>query len=44
MRPGDPVFYDILHSYMGIACYYRCFAIGSASHQLVDALSDAATT
>jgi Xaa-Pro aminopeptidase len=38
MRPGDPVFYDILHSYMGYrTCYYRCFAIGSASHQLVDA-------
>ena len=33
MRPGDPVFYDILHSYMGYrTCYYRCFAIGSASH------------
>src|ERR1044071_4983819 len=30
MRPGDPVFYDILHSYMGYrTCYYRCFAIGS---------------
>ena len=38
MRPGDPVFYDILHSYMGYrTCYYRCFAIGSASHALVDA-------
>ena len=38
MRPGDPVFYDILHSYMGYrTCYYRCFAIGSASQQLVDA-------
>jgi Xaa-Pro aminopeptidase len=38
MRPGDPVFYDILHSYMGYrTCYYRCFSIGSASHQLVDA-------
>jgi len=38
MRPGDPVFYDILHSYMGYrTCYYRCFAISSASHQLVDA-------
>ena len=38
MRPGDPVFYDILHSYMGYrTCYYRCFAISSASHRLVDA-------
>ena len=32
------MFYDILHSYMGYrTCYYRCFAIGSASHALVDA-------
>ena len=24
LRPGDPVFYDILHSYMGYrTCYYR---------------------
>ena len=36
--PGDPVYYDILHSYMGYrTCYYRCFAIGSASHALIDA-------
>ena len=29
LRPGDPVYYDILHSYMGYrTCYYRCFAIG----------------
>src|ERR671923_1411451 len=32
LRPGDPVYYDILHSYMGYrTCYYRCFAIGSAA-------------
>ncbi len=38
LRPGDPVYYDILHSYMGYrTCYYRCFAIGSASHALKDA-------
>jgi Xaa-Pro aminopeptidase len=38
LRPGDPVYYDILHSYMGYrTCYYRCFAIGHASHALVDA-------
>ena len=31
-------YYDILHSYMGYrTCYYRCFAIGSASRALVDA-------
>src|SRR3989449_3967652 len=38
LRPGDPVYYDILHSYMGYrTCYYRCFAIGHASRALVDA-------
>src|SRR5215208_4248220 len=38
MRPGDPVFYDILHSYMGYrTCYYRCFAISSAPRSMVDA-------
>ena len=38
LRPGDPVYYDVLHSYMGYrTCYYRCFAISSASHALQDA-------
>src|SRR5262250_372516 len=38
LRPGDPVYYDILHSYMGYrTCYYRCFAIGYASHAINDA-------
>ena len=38
MRPGDPVYYDILHSYMGYrTCYYRTFAIGYSSHAMVDA-------
>jgi Xaa-Pro aminopeptidase len=38
LRPGDPVYYDILHSYMGYrTCYYRCFTIGYASHAMVDA-------
>ena len=32
VRPGDPAFFDILHSYMGYrTCYYRTFAVGSAS-------------
>ena len=32
MRPGDPAFFDILHSYLGYrTCYYRTFAVGSAS-------------
>ena len=38
LRPGDPVYYDILHSYMGYrTCYYRCFSIGYASRAMVDA-------
>src|SRR5438034_164431 len=38
LRPGDPVYYDILHSYMGYrTCYYRSFAINFASHALIDA-------
>src|SRR6266498_3855641 len=38
LRPGDPVYFDILHAYMGYrTCYYRCFAIGSASHALNEA-------
>ena len=32
LRPGDPAYFDILHSYNGYrTCYYRTFAIGSAS-------------
>jgi Xaa-Pro aminopeptidase len=38
LRPGDPVYFDILHSYMGYrTCYYRTFVIGSASHAQVEA-------
>jgi len=38
LRPGDPVYFDILHSYMGYrTCYYRTFVIGSASQAQVDA-------
>ena len=38
LRPGDPVYYDILHSYMGYrTCYYRCFTVGCASHAMIDA-------
>ncbi len=38
MRPGDPAYFDILHSYMGYrTCYYRTFAVGSASQAMVDA-------
>jgi Xaa-Pro aminopeptidase len=38
LRPGDPAYYDILHSYNGYrTCYYRTFAVGSASQAMVDA-------
>ena len=37
LRPGDPAFFDILHSYNGYrTCYYRTFAIGSASPPMVN--------
>jgi Xaa-Pro aminopeptidase len=38
LRPGDPAYFDILHSHLGYrTCYYRTFAIGSASRAQVDA-------
>jgi len=38
IRPGDPAFFDILHSHLGYrTCYYRTFAVGSASPALRDA-------
>ena len=38
VRPGDPAFFDILHSHLGYrTCYYRCFAVGSASPAQRDA-------
>ena len=38
MRPGDPAYYDILHSYMGYrTCYYRTFSVGYAPRAMVDA-------
>jgi Xaa-Pro aminopeptidase len=38
LRPGDPAYFDILHSYMGYrTCYYRTFFVGSASTAQVDA-------
>src|SRR5207244_6283440 len=51
LRPGDPAYFDILHSFNGYrTCYYRTFAIGSDSQAQVDAyrrcraLLDAAIT
>src|ERR1051326_1699033 len=38
LRPGGPAYYHILPSYMGYrTCYYRTFAVGSASQAMVDA-------
>jgi Xaa-Pro aminopeptidase len=38
IRPGDPAFFDILHSFNGYrTCYYRTFAVGSASSAQRDA-------
>jgi len=38
LRQGDPVYFDILHSYMGYrTCYYRTMVIGSASQSQIDA-------
>jgi Xaa-Pro aminopeptidase len=38
LRPGDPVYFDILHSYNGYrTCYYRTFVVGSGSPAQVDA-------
>src|ERR671930_1798512 len=32
IRPGDPAFFDILHSHLGYrTCYYRTFAVSGAS-------------
>ncbi len=45
LRPGDPAYFDILHAYNGYrTCYYRTFAVGSASPALVDAYKRAATS
>lgn len=42
LRPGDPAFFDILHSWNGYrTCYYRTFAVGSASRAQKDAYSRA---
>src|SRR3989454_11650136 len=38
LRPGDPAYFDILRAYNGYrTCYYRTFAVGSASRSLIDA-------
>jgi Xaa-Pro aminopeptidase len=38
LRPGDPAYFDVLHSFNGYrTCYYRTFAVSSASPAMVDA-------
>jgi Xaa-Pro aminopeptidase len=38
LRPGDPAYFDILHSFNGYrTCYYRTFAVGSGSKALAEA-------
>jgi Xaa-Pro aminopeptidase len=38
LRPGDPAYFDIINSFNGYrTCYYRTFAVGSASRAQVDA-------
>jgi Xaa-Pro aminopeptidase len=38
LRPGDPVYFDIIQSFQGYrTCYYRTFTVGSASPAMVDA-------
>ena len=42
IRPGDPAFFDILHSHQGYrTCYYRTFAVGSATAAQRDAYTRA---
>ncbi|MCU1506138.1 MAG: peptidase [Microbacteriaceae bacterium] len=42
IRPGDPAYFDLIHKYMGYStCYYRTFAVGSASPALRDAYTRA---
>src|SRR5205085_8949898 len=38
LRPGDPAYFDIPHSYMGYRTrYYRTFSVSSATQSLRDA-------
>lgn len=38
LRPGDQAFFDIIHSFMGYrTCYYRTFAVGTATRQQIAA-------
>ncbi len=38
LRPGDQVFFDVIHSYMGYrTCYYRTFNVGGVNVAQLDA-------
>ncbi|MDH4190361.1 MAG: M24 family metallopeptidase [Betaproteobacteria bacterium] len=38
IRPGDPAYFDVIHSFIGYrTCYYRTFAVGKASRPHIDA-------
>lgn len=38
LRPGDQVFFDVIHSFMGYrTCYYRTFNVGGVSQAQIDA-------
>jgi Xaa-Pro aminopeptidase len=38
IRPGDLAFFDVMHAFNGYrTCYYRCFAVGSATQAQEDA-------
>ena len=42
IRPGDQAFFDIIHSFIGYrTCYYRTFAVGSATPAQRDAYTKA---
>ncbi len=42
IRPGDQAFFDIIHSFNGYrTCYYRTFAVGSATNPQRDAYTKA---
>jgi Xaa-Pro aminopeptidase len=42
IRPGDQAFFDIIHSFNGYrTCYYRTFAVGSATNSQRDAYTKA---
>ena len=42
IRPGDQAFFDIIHSFNGYrTCYYRTFAVGSATPAQRDAYKQA---